>query len=1056
MISLKNIFMNIISKLHFLIVSLFILIFLFFSVLFITLQNGLFINKLDIANIHIKEFHIKWNEKIDISSKEIRVLKDDDASSIKIDQDKINHYFKTLTYTKTWFNSIVIDSFYYDDIKGSFKYHGKNRGFITLLSPDLNVSADISVQRDIITLEIENISDLKRDIHAYGNIYLDVKELNILTKININIADEANLTLLSQIGKEKLFYKIKSNKKILKYTNIINLLKLPKEVKYWAYDALKMKNIDIADAHGYIEFKKIEEAYKNFYLQAKVNNVGYTYNSKLDAIHANHVNLEFKNGSLFIYPKKAYSYDVSLGKSWIEVDFTQVKEELLSLHLLLNSALNKNILKILDAYKIKLPFVQKKGTLKTDLTLAIGLKNIDVDVRGSFYTKKANFDFAGSSIDIYNANIHLQNDKVKIHKMGLQYKDMAKANVDVTYNTHQQSGEINFNFKTVKIKDLSLKKESKPLVSILHIDKNHYTIDVKPSKWYYKKQLITLDSIKFPLNLKTLKLNIPRTSVKLKGVGSSFISGSINLKTMHTALKLDKLNFFYNDIKVNKLKSPIYLQYTDRLSISSKKEIVFSFSGSKYRVNKFHLDASNKEILIKDTTLQIGKFLKTKIYIKFKRVSKRANIRLDEFTLKDPDTNTLLYSKNKIILKAHLADNKTTISSKELGAEFLLQDSEWRFKLNSLSKIAKNSPLLRNLLLTKGRLEVYKKKNDKYIRFKSQINYPYKILVKNNIPVSKYKIRGKIDKKKIHIDINNNLSISIQDKIDIEMKNSVINLPQAIKVIKNLSLPTSNKSKALNIFVKGNDSYIYIGKKNKIKYTSLELQYKNKVLTSQLHYKNAKAELQLVGDRFYLKGENFDDQFMNNLFSLSKFSKGFLSFSFDGTFEQYSGLIYINKTLIKDFKTLNNVLAFVNTVPSLVTFKVPDYNTNGLFVQKAYIKFTQKNDIFNISDIYLNSKEIDIVGNGTADLIHDNIDISLNLKTDLGNEISKLPILGHLLLNNETLSTTLGIKGTLSNPKVESRVAKDIAVAPLHIIKRALHLPSDLVNDALDKTIKSE
>ena len=58
-----------------------------------------------------------------------------------------------------------------------------------------------------------------------------------------------------------------------------------------------------------------------------------------------------------------------LDKSWLKIDFTQ-KDEILTLHLLFDGKLNKDLLKVLNRYKIKLPFLQrKKGQLLQTLNL---------------------------------------------------------------------------------------------------------------------------------------------------------------------------------------------------------------------------------------------------------------------------------------------------------------------------------------------------------------------------------------------------------------------------------------------------------------------------------------------------------------------------------------------------------------------------------------------------------------------------------------------------------------------------------------------------------------
>ena len=183
---------------------------------------------------------------------------------------------------------------------------------------------------------------------------------------------------------------------------------------------------------------------------------------------------------------------------------------------------------------------------------------------------------------------------------------------------------------------------------------------------------------------------------------------------------------------------------------------------------------------------------------------------------------------------------------------------------------------------------------------------------------------------------------------------------------------------------------------------------------------------------------------MDKLFALSKFKDGKLSFSMAGKTKDYKGLIHIKNTTVLDYKILNNILAFVNTIPSLVTFSLPGYSKNGLEVKSAYINFNSKDDIFDITDISLDSKEMDIVGRGTASFTKNEIDINLNLVTDLGSSISKIPVVGYILLGEDSISTSMSISGKLDDPNVKSLIVKDIAIAPLNIIKRTLLLPFHL------------
>jgi len=252
------------------------------------------------------------------------------------------------------------------------------------------------------------------------------------------------------------------------------------------------------------------------------------------------------------------------------------------------------------------------------------------------------------------------------------------------------------------------------------------------------------------------------------------------------------------------------------------------------------------------------------------------------------------------------------------------------------------------------------------------------------------------------------------------------------------------------VILQAKDSFIKLDKERVVLADTLNLQYYDDILTAQLRHKDGEAGFKLQQELFHLYGNNFNDQFMQNLFLISKFKGGSLDFSVNGTLDNYSGIFFVKDTTMLDYVILNNVLAFINTVPSLATFSLPGYDKNGLYVDNAYMRFEANDGLFNISDLYIGSKEIKILGKGNIDLNKDTIDLTMNLKTDLGSNISKIPLVGYILLDGDTISTSLKVHGPLKDPKVETMLAKDIVVAPLNIILRTLTLPYKLIQDGFD------
>jgi hypothetical protein len=202
------------------------------------------------------------------------------------------------------------------------------------------------------------------------------------------------------------------------------------------------------------------------------------------------------------------------------------------------------------------------------------------------------------------------------------------------------------------------------------------------------------------------------------------------------------------------------------------------------------------------------------------------------------------------------------------------------------------------------------------------------------------------------------------------------------------------------------------------------------------------ADMTMKEGFFYLEGANFSDRFMESLFTFSDFKGGNLSFKLKGKPDLFEGIVRIENAILKEYIMLNNVLSFINTIPSLTTFSLPNYNTKGLLVKDTYAHFSYQNRQFFVDTYTLNSPELTIGGSAKVDILEDTINGTLTLKSDLGSVLGKVPMVGYILLGDDgSISTTVNLKGKLSDPIVETAIAKEIVIAPFNILKRTVTYP---------------
>jgi len=161
--------------------------------------------------------------------------------------------------------------------------------------------------------------------------------------------------------------------------------------------------------------------------------------------------------------------------------------------------------------------------------------------------------------------------------------------------------------------------------------------------------------------------------------------------------------------------------------------------------------------------------------------------------------------------------------------------------------------------------------------------------------------------------------------------------------------------------------------------------------------------------------------------------------------------IIVEGGVMRGFKAYNNTLAFINTIPALVTLQDPGYSKEGFVIQSAVIEYRMiKREKIIFDSIYIKGDSSTIIGKGELDLNKKTIDIELGIQVAraLGKVVGSIPLVGYILVGKEkSLTVGLSITGNLDKPIVDISVAKDILSYPLQLIKRTFEVPQQLLTE---------
>lgn len=207
-----------------------------------------------------------------------------------------------------------------------------------------------------------------------------------------------------------------------------------------------------------------------------------------------------------------------------------------------------------------------------------------------------------------------------------------------------------------------------------------------------------------------------------------------------------------------------------------------------------------------------------------------------------------------------------------------------------------------------------------------------------------------------------------------------------------------------------------------------------------------------TGDIFFLQALRIKDTMLHPLIGFNGLQEGRYSIKHEGKLEgEMKGQIIIEGGVMRGFQTYNNLLAFLNTLPALVTLQNPGFSDKGFKIEEGVITYRligTKRLIFD--SIYLHGGSSTFVGRGSIDLEQQTMQIKLAIRTarEIGKVLGTLPLVGYILLG-EDKSMTIGleINGAIDNPRVTTTAAKDVLTLPLQLIKRTLESPKQLIEE---------
>ena len=369
-----------------------------------------------------------------------------------------------------------------------------------------------------------------------------------------------------------------------------------------------------------------------------------------------------------------------------------------------------------------------------------------------------------------------------------------------------------------------------------------------------------------------------------------------------------------------------------------------------------------------------------------------------------------------------------------------------------LSAIYSRSKVLQKYKIKEGSLSVSSEYGVRPYRFTADVKMPYPLLVEGGEPTEQVKVTGRLADEGVFATVNGDLDIVYRDsnltlrsrQIDYNV-NAVMQLLRDFKP-SNESADTEPEDKQpLLVELHAEDSQIYLSPQSRLLADTVDLKFLEGKVSAKVEHGPGQIQLQLEKGIFLLESRDLNDEFMGALIKNSRFQGGRMSMVSQGSFDDFSIVFEMQDTNISGLAMVNNVMAFLNTVPALMTFSLPEYNSEGLPIDSAIAGMTFKKKVGTFESLEVKGPELQVIGTGQMDFSKQLIDMDIHIKTQASKNVGKIPLIGYVLAGkDEDASLSLKITGGFDDPEVTNSLVQDIVVYPVEILFRTLKLPFHL------------
>ncbi len=1044
-------------------ISLFLFVCLVIFSSAVMLKKGIRFDSFTIGRTTLSDFSLQWQDRLKLQIDTVTVSEQQHEEKSPVDLSLIG---KGINGVQRWgrlFSEISINVIKVGELTATIHFDqnaDQNPCFFTLTSKDLTFRSNLAIDQNTLVITITEAISKQFNSRAFGQIRLNGEKEQITGSLTANLGGTLPVALDFTADQEQISFQGKGTKSVNTITPFVDLFGLDPTIQRWITDFLQGSSYTLKTFSGLLPWKTPATLLDTFFAEARVDKTEYTFCQGLEPVTADYTDVTFSKGVLNILPHGASFYGQKIDKdSRVDINFNDPANILLTVSIKALATANDDILTLLKAYNIALPFKQTAGKTAAELSLDVNLNTDQVTSQGTFLIDEGVIEYDHKNYRLTDVRVSLENSDVTIEHGRIRFEELFVANVTGTLKAASGSGELIFTleqlaFNTKRSRFTLNKKAPRPTIRY-HIRPDAHSVDVAASSWNLDALQLDLGPFSTPFSLTTLSGILPPTLLTIGPDISGTISGSFSIKEKNIDLHSELLTFQRKDITLEEANVPISIKYDQGLTIRNQKTSHWKLNNIATTLYPTEFKYAHNLLTMTNGRVGYGDFFDSRVSGHYNTLSQEGGFLLEDLHIKKKNMGSLLGSDTAIPIEVSGKNHRLTIKVSELALLISTEkDKSWSAHFQDLAAIHRHSALLQQYQLDAGSLKISSKNGKMPYTFSADIPYRYSFLVKDNTAVDRLQISGEITSQGFTAEVNKDLHIRYSDRLRITSEDLAFNIPGILKFLKNRPSTRphgSQKKKMVPVTLEASNSALFFKPGNQVLADTMDVTSIDGKTSMRLEHGPGNLLLDIEAGTFSLQGQELNDTFMNGLVQGVHFQNGKMSVVANGSFDKFSTLFKIKDTVLTEFTALHNILAVIDTIPALITFSLPEYNSEGLPVSSAIVGMKIDEGKADLESFTIESSEIHLTGSGWINFPENLIEMDLNLITQAKANLTKIPLIGYVLVGKEKHpSVTFHVSGDLQNPEVENSIFREVATLPFALLYRTLTLPSHLLDSMSD------